>query len=106
MEGHARCRHSWEFKAVRRIEILAVLWDCGRCHSSRVTKLNVPPELTEATLSVSLSAFLALLDEARHFDARYPLLNQTGWLTSDTWAFSDESARYRSARMKELKGKS
>src|SRR5262245_33866120 len=95
MEGPVRCRHSWKFKAVRRIEILAVLWSCGQCPASRITKLNVPTELTEATLKVSLGTFVALLSEAQKFDQRYPELGQVRWLTGNSWAFGDLGALYR-----------
>jgi hypothetical protein len=100
MEGHARCRHSWEFKAVRRIEILAAIWSCARCLSTRVSKINVPTELTEATLKVSLGTFVGLLSEAQQFDQRFHELGQTRWLTGSAWSFDDGGAFFKSARVR------
>src|SRR5262245_35962012 len=55
-------------------------------------KVKAPATLREATLSVSIKAFVALLDEGRRFDERYPMLGQVRWLTGGSWSFDDRTA--------------
>jgi transcriptional regulator of aromatic amino acid metabolism len=58
---------------------------------------EIPPELTGATLKVSLGCFIELLAEAKCFDQRYENLGQVRWLVGNAWRFDDTTAYYRSS---------
>lgn len=51
-------------------------------------------KIIHAKLTVSLSSFLAILEQAEKFDSRYPVFSQTAWMISN-WDFDDRQAHYR-----------